>query len=183
MNYKAKPALRPCAHLGCSQEGVHKAPKDKEHLREYIWLCLTHVQLHNAKWDYYKGMSTPEITRELDHDMTWRRPRHLFGHSNQSPEHTNRGYSDDFAAEPDDDFGHAPEKPTTELPQKIQFALNRLNLEFPFSETHLKRNYRELVKKYHPDINPDQKDTTEIFREVCTAYQILMQLHTKAHFH
>jgi len=38
---------------------------------------------------------------------------------------------------------------------------------------HIKRAYRKLAMKYHPDRNPDDKAAAENFREVTEAYEVL----------
>lgn len=37
----------------------------------------------------------------------------------------------------------------------------------------IKKAYRQLAKKYHPDLNPDNKEAEEKFKEVNEAYEIL----------
>ena len=42
------------------------------------------------------------------------------------------------------------------------------------SQDEIKKAYRTLSKKYHPDLNPDDKEkATEKFREVSEAYEVL----------
>ncbi len=41
------------------------------------------------------------------------------------------------------------------------------------SVTEIKKCYRTLAKKYHPDLNPDNKEAEIHFKEVCEAYEIL----------
>ena len=41
------------------------------------------------------------------------------------------------------------------------------------SDDELKKAYRKLAKKYHPDLNPDDKEAEAKFKEVNEAYGIL----------
>ena len=41
------------------------------------------------------------------------------------------------------------------------------------SDDEIKRAYRKLAKKYHPDQNPDNKEAEENFKEAAEAYEIL----------
>lgn len=48
-----------------------------------------------------------------------------------------------------------------------------LGVEKNASETDLKKAYRRLAMKYHPDRNPDDKATEEKFKEAKEAYEVL----------
>lgn len=41
------------------------------------------------------------------------------------------------------------------------------------SAEEIKKAYRNLAKKYHPDLNPNNKKAEEMFKEVLEAYTIL----------
>ena len=41
------------------------------------------------------------------------------------------------------------------------------------SEDEIKKAYRQLAKKYHPDLNPDDKAAEAKFKEVNEAYEVL----------
>ena len=48
-----------------------------------------------------------------------------------------------------------------------------LGLEAFASIEDIKKAYRELAKKFHPDKNPGDKDAEEKFKEISSAYEIL----------
>ncbi len=37
----------------------------------------------------------------------------------------------------------------------------------------IKKSYRKLAKKYHPDMHPDDKDAEKVFKEITEAYNVL----------
>ena len=50
------------------------------------------------------------------------------------------------------------------------------------SEDEIKKAYRKLAKKYHPDLNPGDKQAEERFMEVNEAYEILSDKDKKARY-
>ena len=50
------------------------------------------------------------------------------------------------------------------------------------SDTDIKKAYRTLAKKYHPDINPGDKDAEAKFKEVNEAYEVLSDADKKAKY-
>ena len=42
------------------------------------------------------------------------------------------------------------------------------------SEAEIKRAYRKVAKKYHPDMNPGDKEAEEKFKEAAEAYEVNM---------
>ncbi|MFW5834400.1 MAG: molecular chaperone DnaJ, partial [Pseudomonadota bacterium] len=47
-------AGRPCAWPGCTAEGEFRAPRARDDLRTYQWLCLEHVRAFNRSWDFFR---------------------------------------------------------------------------------------------------------------------------------
>src|SRR3989338_9301369 len=48
-----------------------------------------------------------------------------------------------------------------------------LNARENASVDEIKKSYRELAKKYHPDANPNNKSAEEKFKEISEAYYVL----------
>ena len=48
-----------------------------------------------------------------------------------------------------------------------------LGIKKDASAEEIKRAYRQLAKKYHPDLNKDDENAAQKFKEVNEAYQVL----------
>ena len=48
-----------------------------------------------------------------------------------------------------------------------------LGLQKGASEEEIKKAFRQLAKKYHPDLNPGDKEAEAKFKEVNEAYEVL----------
>ncbi len=57
-----------------------------------------------------------------------------------------------------------------------------LGVEKGASDAELKKAYRDLVKKYHPDANPDNPTAEATFKEINEAYQVLSDPNKKAQY-
>lgn len=159
---------RRCAVRGCEEEATHPAPRSRDRLRDYIWLCLEHVRQYNATWNYYQGMSDDEVERDVRADTVWRRPTWRLG-DGQGP--GARGYRihDGFADFVSDEPAH-PAPP----PSPAEEALAVLGLTPPVTVAVVKARYKVLVKRHHPDANGGDKAAEETFKVVNEAYRTLM---------
>lgn len=50
------------------------------------------------------------------------------------------------------------------------------------TQEEIKRAYRQLARKYHPDLNPNNKEAEEKFKEVQAAYEILSDPEKRARY-
>ncbi|MHA1371924.1 MAG: DnaJ C-terminal domain-containing protein [Promethearchaeota archaeon] len=57
------------------------------------------------------------------------------------------------------------------MPKKDYYAI--LGVDRNATKEEIKRAFRKLARKYHPDVNPDDKNAAEKFKEINEAYMVL----------
>ena len=57
-----------------------------------------------------------------------------------------------------------------------------LGVDKSASEDEIKKAYRKAAKKYHPDLNPGDKEAEKKFKEAAEAYEVLSDSEKKARY-
>ena len=167
-------AERLCDHPACRERGDYRAPKSRQELDAYYWFCLDHVRAYNTAWNYFSGMSQPEIERFQREAITGHRPTWRMGTGR-------RPGPLDGIADPFDIFGfgayrHSAEEAEPQKPvdARQRRALAVMNLEASAALQEVKMRYKQLVKRYHPDANGGDKAAEERFKTINEAYNFLL---------
>lgn len=176
---------RRCDKPGCENGGEFRAPKDRQHLREYYWFCLDHVREYNQAWDFFKDMKPDQIEAYQRAALTGLRPTWKLGMQGQ-PEAPNPKLKFFFKGAFVDPFILFEDGPAAEGPKakekpsngkaggkltKMQLAsLETLNLEPTATLQEVKQRFKELVKRFHPDANGGDRGAEENLRQVIKAY-------------
>jgi curved DNA-binding protein CbpA len=162
-----------CDHPDCNEEGVYKAPKSRHNLREYYHFCLDHVRAYNRDWNFFAGYDEDKMYEQMRQDVSWERPSWP---SHIAPILENRLRKAAFFW-----GGPKPEtttdKPEITLKNPVRDAFSTLGLTTESDFAAVKKQFRVLVKKYHPDTNPHDPKTAERFKIINAAYAVL-----KTHF-
>ncbi len=169
-SFKSESEPRTCALPNCYEPGEYRAPKGKDKPGEYQYLCLEHVRAFNKAWNYFDGMSQAQIEMfqrdaSFGHRPTWR------------PDRT--GYYDTTTLEAA--LNHfigeaaATKKHSPPISARSREYLAVLNLEHPTDRTNIRKQYKLLVKKHHPDVNRGNKNSEEAFKRVTEAYNYLIE--------
>ncbi len=170
--------LRPCDAPGCLAAGEFRAPKSRSRLDEYAWFCLPHVRGYNQAWDYYKGMGQTEIEAHLREDTAWQRPTWPLGRLGGARRHTAEYLADPLGLLLDTPLharrGAKREEPVGPPPE-LRAALDVLGLEWPLDQPALKTRYKELAKRFHPDVNGGDRGSEDKLKDVNRAYSLLRQ--------
>ena len=171
-----------CAYEGCDEAGVYPAPRSREHLRDYIWLCLAHVRDYNSKWNYFDGYDEQAMENAIRCSVTWDRPSWKFGTSKRKITEKQA-----WQAQIDDPFdiigdrGDAgdgqsgtPKLPPMSDDEKKAWSIFGLS---PCTDAQrVKKRYKELVKANHPDANGGSTHTEDLLKKITWAYSVLKKI-------
>ncbi|HLI11060.1 MAG TPA: J domain-containing protein [Alphaproteobacteria bacterium] len=169
------PKLRRCDHPDCQDEGLYRAPKGRDRLREYYWFCLAHVRDYNSRWDYYAGMSEREIEDFRRRDTIWERPSWPLGARMSQRLRLDAGKWRDFFGVFGEDRSEetGPEQRAPKRGSPEDQALAVFELSGPVTLERVKSRYKELVKRHHPDKNGGDKAAEERLKIINQAYTTL----------
>jgi hypothetical protein len=165
---------RHCDHPGCAGEGLYRAPKNRETLREYYWFCLDHVRAYNRAWDFCRGMSQDQIETMIRGDIVGNRPTWPLGWAGSPRDERNVKLDDPFGFF--DEGGEAESARRTKPPgpkSEADLAMETLGLTAPVTWEALRARYRLLVKRFHPDANGGDTAAEEKLKSINQAYATL----------
>lgn len=176
--------LPPCDWPGCQKLGRHRAPKGRAREGEYHSFCLEHVQAYNKSYDYFAGMNDTEVADWQKDALTGHRPTWRLGENSWAAHRAHRrpktgGYRhNNGLGDPFGFFGGSDE-PKSQAPNGRRIgnaelkALHTLGLDETADAPTVKRQYKTLVKRMHPDANGGSRANEDKLRAVIQAYDYL----------
>ncbi len=173
-----KHSFKKCDAYKCNQKGEYRAPKSRIKLNEYFFFCLNHIKEYNKSWDFYKGMTVDQIEHSMRNDTVWDRPSWPLKGNNRNNFDEFKRFADEFIHSQDDKINDNYFKnnlfdQTFTTDESI--ALKDLDLEMPISLKKIKKNYKKLVKIFHPDVNGNNKKAEEKFKQINESYKLLLK--------
>jgi DnaJ domain len=159
-------ARRCCAWPDCADEGLYRAPRSRNQLREFVWFCLDHVREYNRQWDFFAGMTPDQIDAQRKADVTWHRPTWRFAGSWEQAKYR---FADPFGFFADEDVPPPRPRPSG----RAADMMTVLELDEGFTLDDLRRRYKAMVKRFHPDLHGGDKASEAKLREVIEAYRYL----------
>ncbi|MCB9991662.1 MAG: J domain-containing protein [Rhodospirillales bacterium] len=165
---------------GCAAHAEFRAPKDRG-LSGYYTFCLEHVQDYNKAWNYFSGMAQSDIEDYIVRSTLGDRPTWRYDNF-AGMEHILRGRAYEFGQ-----FGDKASTGPQEEEYEMPFARNTpeheamaiMGLKPPLTLEKVKTRYKELAKKYHPDVNKNDQQSEELLKSVNMAYTILKLAYQK----
>ena len=176
MHGRVEGARARCAAPGCAAPGEFKAPLEPANFDgpgTWRFLCLDHVRAHNAKYNFFEGMSPDEIQDAQGPLAGWERPSRKFAHNGADPPPAWSDFADPLEAI-SGRFGHIrkPEN-ASRFSKNERRALSVLGLGEDSDRHQLRQRYSSLVRRYHPDKNGGDRSHEGRLGEVIEAYQLL----------
>ena len=173
-----KSTFKKCNSLDCSKKGEFRAPKSRVLLKDYYYFCIDHIKEYNKSWDFYKGMTVDQIENSMRNDTVWDRPSWpLKGNFKSAYDEFNK-FADDFTNTENDKINDKYFKNKLfDETISIEYtkALKDLDLQMPISLEKIKKNYKKLVKIFHPDVNGNNKKAEEKFKQINESYKLLLK--------
>ena len=173
-----KTYIRECDKIDCKQKGEFKAPKSRKNLNEYYFFCLDHVKEYNKSWDFYRGLTVNQIESSMREDIIWNRPSWpLKGNPYKVIEQINNLYDDkinDLNLDNNKSNYFQNKILNERFTTEENKALSILNVKLPLTLEKIKKNYKKLVKIFHPDVNGNNKNAEEKFKEINKSYKIIL---------
>ena len=169
-----EPTSGECAHPKCGKQGKYPAPRSRDEIQVYHFLCLEHVRQYNANWNYHAGMDEAALEAEIRCDTVWRRPTWALGNQGPAP---NENIKDPLNILGDTNYTEFIQEnvsaKTQEFTPAERDAVNILGLVAPVTITDVKQRYKILVKELHPDANGGDKRAEDRLKSVNNAYKTL----------
>ena len=169
-----------CAATGCAEPGEFRAPLSAPTFDgpgEWQWLCLEHVREHNARYNYFSGMSPDEIEAAQSPIAGWERGVRAFAHAaGADPAPAWGDFSDPLEAIRGR-FGRGRGGAAAGEPGRFtggeKAALGVLGLGGDAELAAVRKAYSTLVRRYHPDRNGGDRSHEAKLRNVIDAWQTL----------
>jgi hypothetical protein len=176
MHGRVEGARARCAVPGCTSPGEYKAPLQPANFDgpgTWRFLCLDHVREHNARYNFFEGMSPDEITRAQHPLGGWERPSRRFAANGADPPPRWSDFADPLDAI-SMRFGSLRDRAKpSRFTRQEQRALAVLNLGEDADRHQVRQRYSNLVRRYHPDKNGGDRSHEARLGEVIEAYQLL----------
>jgi hypothetical protein len=176
MHGRVEGARACCAVPGCDEPGEFKAPLSPSGFDgpgDWRFLCLDHVREHNARYNYFDGMSPEEITEAQSPLSGWERPSRRFAANGADPPPAWSDFADPLDAI-SARFGRRGSEPnSSRFTRDEQRALSILGLGEDADRHSVRQRYSALVRRFHPDRNGGDRSQEERLGRVIEAYQLL----------
>jgi hypothetical protein len=160
-----------CDWENCDQIGDYRAPLERDNSKKYRLLCLEHIKIFNKKWNYFSNMSDQQIEYFIKSDLTWHKATKSFSSSDNFFNILWNNALEDklniFKSENYNDYKR------TQLSKTDRDALDSMDLKYDAKWEEIQKQFKTLVKKFHPDKNQGSRKFEDKSKQITLAYSQL----------
>ena len=160
-----------CDWNKCNEIGLYKAPVERDNSKKFRLLCLEHIKIFNKTWNYFADMDEREIESFIKSDLTWHKPTKSFSSSENFFKILWRNTLDDKINFFEKSYSKNFKK--TIFSEKDKHAMEVLGVNREAKWPDIKKKFKTLVKKYHPDKNRGSKKYEDLLKKITLAYSQL----------
>ena len=174
-------AVQRCEADGCAGAGEFRAPRSNtgDRAAGWHWFCLDHVRAFNAAYNYFDGMNPDEIAAAHNPHPSWERATRPFATNAAGIEDVDDPLGIFASRYGRRRFDEAVSRGGRPISPADRNALSVLRLDSRATLDDIRRAYRDLVRRYHPDSNGGDRSNEAKLQDVIDAYT---QLKTSAAF-
>ena len=168
-------SIKKCDEKGCTEDGNFVAPKSPNSNEKYFF-CLKHIKLYNKRWNFFAGKSQAEIYNFQKNDFFEGKPTRPFTNGSASKiKFQFKYFFDNQKIKFRKKTKRFENNSNSSLNESIESSLITLDLEPDVNQNQLKKKYKMLVKKYHPDVKNNLANKEMKIKEINKAYKILQK--------
>lgn len=176
----AQAHTRLCDAPGCGRKAIVRVARSPRDMNQRAWLCAGHAREHNAKWNFFTGLSDAEAEAARLAALYGDRPTWSMGRNERARAAAKARGPADLR----DAFGlfrEAARKPQSAgpvrdgrpVPRLQAQAFETLGLRVNAAAPEIRRRYAELVRRFHPDANGGDRSAEAQLAAVVRAHQVL----------
>lgn len=165
-----------CQRPGCARKGEFKAPKGRDNEGEFFRFCVEHVREYNQSYNYFAGMSETAVQSYQKDALTGHRPTWTVGVNGTVAPDLKLDAATLLRAKLErlrrarETAGQSTRKTVGKAALK---ALEALGLDESAEKTLIRRRFKELAKRLHPDLNEGDRSREDKLRAIIDAYNYL----------
>lgn len=177
----ARGHTRPCDSEGCGRIAIVRVAKSPRESATKLWFCEEHARAHNARWNFFDGLSPEESEAARLANIYGDRPTWAMGKNERARTSARARGPADLR----DAFGIFSEavkssqrarvdlrdgRPVSKLQLK---AFQTFDLPVNAPATEIRKRYAELLRRFHPDVNGGDRSAESQLQDVVRAHHIL----------
>ena len=164
-----------CDESNCNELGEFYAPKSPNSSEKYLF-CIKHIKLYNKRWNFFAGKSQNQIYEYQKNDLFEGKPTRPYSNGQASKiKFQFRFFFDNYKLKFKKKRKRFENKENYSLNEQIESSLTTLDLKPNCNEEQLKKRYKKLVKKYHPDVMNNLNNKEKKMKEINKAYKIIQK--------